>query len=189
MVCKGVPVASVSNLEPTASCPTSRMKRPASTRWRPSARIYGPTESRDTVAQVLAETGSNALKGADRLRTAPQVYSSTVEYADSPIAQSLRNAAQVMSADLGTRIYYTTHGSFDTHSNEVPSHHKLWTDVSTAIADFSSDLEEQGLADGTLILVFSEFGRRIKDNGTGTDHGSGGVAFVIGGLGQRRPVW
>ena len=133
------------------------------------------------VAQVLSETGSNALRGADRLRAAPDVYSSSVEYADTPISQSLRNMAQVMSAGLGTRIYYTQHGSFDTHSNELPAHAKLWTDVSTAIADFSSDLEEHGLADDTLILVFSEFGRRIKDNGTGTDHGSGGVAFVIGG--------
>ena len=54
--------------------------------------------------------------------------------------------AQVMSAGLGTRIYYTMHGSFDTHSNELPAHAKLWTDVSTAIADFTSDLEEHGLA-------------------------------------------
>jgi uncharacterized protein (DUF1501 family) len=86
-----------------------------------------------------------------------------------------------MSADLGTRVYYATHGSFDTHSNELMAHAKLWTDVGGAIADFTEDLREQGLEDDTVILVWSEFGRRIQDNGTGCDHGSGGTAFVIGG--------
>ncbi len=181
MVCKGVPVASVANLETYGLMPDIQDEKSRQYALEAFSRIYGPTENKDIVAQVLSETGSNALKGADRLRSAPGLYSSTVEYADTPISQSLRNMAQVMSADLGTRIYYTMHGSFDTHSNELPAHHKLWTDVSTAIADFTSDLDEHGMLDDTLILVFSEFGRRIKDNGTGTDHGSGGVAFVLGG--------
>ncbi len=181
MVAKGVPVASVANLETYGLMPDIQDEKSRQYALEAFSRIYGPTESKDVVAQVLSETGSNALKGADRLRTAPDLYSSTVEYADTPISQSLKNMAQVMSAGLGTRIYYTQHGSFDTHSNELPAHAKLWTDVSTAIADFTSDLDEHGLADDTLILVFSEFGRRIRDNGTGTDHGSGGVAFVIGG--------
>ena len=181
MVCKGVPVASVANLETYGLMPDIQDEKSRQYALEAFSRIYGPTETKDIVAQVLSETDSNALKGADRLRSAPGLYSSSVEYADTPISQSLRNMAQVMSAGLGTRIYYTMHGSFDTHSNELPAHAKLWTDVSTAIADFTSDLEEHGLADDTLILVFSEFGRRIKDNGTGTDHGSGGAAFVIGG--------
>ena len=181
MVARGVPVASVANLETYGLMPDIQDEKSRQYALEAFSRIYGPTESKDVVAQVLSETGSNALRGADRLRTAPELYSSTVEYAETPISQSLKNMAQVMSAGLGTRIYYTTHGSFDTHSNELPAHAKLWTDVSTAIADFTSDLEEHGLADDTLILVFSEFGRRIRDNGTGTDHGSGGVAFVTGG--------
>ena len=181
MLCKGVPVASVGNLETYGLMPDIQDETARRHALETFSRIYGPAESKDTVAQVLGETGSNALRGADRLRTAPELYSSTVEYADSPISQSLRNVARVMSADLGTRIFYAQHGSFDTHSNELQAHAKLWTDVSTAISDFTADLEEHGLADDTLIMVFSEFGRRIRDNGTGTDHGSGGVAFVIGG--------
>ena len=86
-----------------------------------------------------------------------------------------------MCAGLGTRIFYAQHGSFDTHSNELLSHAKLWQDVSRATSDLTADLEEHGLIDDTLILIWSEFGRRIHDNGTGCDHGSGGVAFVLGG--------
>ena len=67
----------------------------------------------------LGQTASDALKGADILRTAPAKYASTVAYANNSVAQSLKSMAQVMFADLGTRIYYTQHGSFDTHSGEL----------------------------------------------------------------------
>ena len=181
LVCRGVPVASVGNLETYGLLPDvqDEMKR----RYALDAfsRIYGPTPGKDAVAQVLSQAGTDALKGADILRTAPEMYSSTVEYADHPLAQALKGIAQVMSAGVGTRIYYAQHGSFDTHGNELLAHAKLWQDVSAAIGDFTDDLKEHGLMDDTLILVWSEFGRRIKDNGTGCDHGSGGVSFVIGG--------
>ena len=181
MMCKGVPVASVGNLETYGLMPDIKDESMRREALEAFSRLYGPSGGKDTVAQVLGQSGSDALKGADILRTAPQKYSSSVEYADNPIAQSLKNVAQVMSADLGTRVYYTTHGSFDTHSNELMAHAKLWTDVGGAIADFTEDLREQGFEDDTVILVWSEFGRRIQDNGTGCDHGSGGSAFVIGG--------
>jgi len=102
-----------------------------------------------------------------------------VEYGADPFAQRLRDAAQVICADLGTRIYYAQHGSFDTHGGELPVHNKLWHEVSTAIGDFKDDLKDHGRDRGTLVIVFSEFGRRIKDNGSGTDHGSGGGDFTI----------
>jgi uncharacterized protein (DUF1501 family) len=181
LVCKGVPVASVGNLETYGLLPDVADESVRLNALDAFSRMYGPAGDRDAVAQVLSQTGTNALQGADTLRATLQKYSSSVEYSDSPIAQSLRSAAQVMSADIGTRVFYTTHGSFDTHSNELISHAKLWADVSSAVSDFTDDLKEQGLYDDTLIFVFSEFGRRIKDNGTGCDHGSGGVAFALGG--------
>ena len=92
----------------------------------------------------------------------------------------MKSVAQVMLADLGTRVFYTQHGSFDTHSGELASHASLWDDISGAIGDFQDDLKEHGREDDAIIFIFSEFGRRIKDNGSGTDHGSGGTAFIIG---------
>ena len=62
----------------------------------------------------------------------------------------------------------------------METHAKLWSELSAALTDFMDDLAEHGRAESTLVLVFSEFGRRIDDNGTGTDHGSGGVAFCLG---------
>jgi uncharacterized protein (DUF1501 family) len=179
LACKGVPVASVGNLETYGLFPDMTdewLRRYALDCF---SQMYG-AQGKDAVMDVLGQTGTEALKGADILRTAPEKYSSTIEYASDPIAQSLRAIAQVMFADLGTRIYYAQHGSFDTHAGEMPAHSKLWQEVSTAIRDFTDDLKEHGREDSAVILVFSEFGRRIRDNGSGTDHGSGGLAFIIG---------
>ncbi len=180
--CKGVPVASVGNLATYGLYPDLQdawLRRYALDCFK---QMYGVAEGGDMVMDFLSRTGEDAAKGADILRTAPEKYSSSVEYANNPIAQSLKSVAQVMFADLGTRIYYTQHGSFDTHAGELETHSRLWREVSGAIGDFMDDLREHGREDEVIIFLFSEFGRRIRDNGSGTDHGSGGVAFVIGGM-------
>ena len=178
---EGVSVASVGNLETYGLFPDMRDEVLRSYALEAFTKMYGGSEGKDAVATFLGQTGTDALKGADILRTAPEKYSSSIEYADSPIADSLKSVAQVMFADIGTRVFYAQHGSFDTHAGEVDAHSKLWDDVSAALGDFHDDVKEHGREDETLVLVFTEFGRRIKDNGTGTDHGSGGLAFVIGG--------
>ena len=179
--CRGVSVASVGNLETYGLFPDLEDERLRKYALDAFSKMYGGETGGDAVMDFLGQTGSDALKGADILRTAPEMYSSSVEYGANPIAQSMKSAAQVMLADLGTRIYYTQHGSFDTHSGELTTHAQLWNEVSGAIGDFYDDLKEHGREDEAVILVFTEFGRRIKDNGSGTDHGSGGVAFLIGG--------
>ena len=177
---KGVSVASVGNLETYGLFPDIEDEKLRAYALEAFSQMYGG-DSRDNVSEFIKQTGTDALKGADILRTAPQQYSSNVEYADNPIAENMKSIAQVMTADLGTRVYYTAHGSFDTHAGELKSHSRLWTEVSDAVGDFMEDLEAHDLADDTIVLMFSEFGRRIRDNGAGTDHGSGGIAFVVGG--------
>jgi uncharacterized protein (DUF1501 family) len=178
--CRGVPVASVGNLETYGLYPDLQDERLRLSALDTFARLYGGAAGRDAVMSFLGQTASDALKGADILRTAPARYASTVTYADNPIAQNLKSMAQVLCADLGTRIYYTQYGSFDTHSGELATHARLWQDVAGAVGSFMDDLQEHGRAEDVVLFIFSEFGRRIRDNGSGTDHGSGGVAFVVG---------
>ncbi len=177
---KNVPVASVGNLDTYGLFPDIEDDESRNIALNAFSQMYGGS-GKDTIANFFSQTGMDAMKGADILRRAPKMYSSSIEYADSTISQSLKSIAQVMFADLGTRVFYTQHGSFDTHSGEIASHQKLWSDLSIGLADFMDDLKEHGKDKDTIIFLFSEFGRRIKDNGAGTDHGSGGVAFVIGG--------
>lgn len=178
---KGVPVASVGNLATYGLMPDIADQMTRDLAVDVFARMYGPDDTRDAVLQQISDTGMGAYLGADILRAAPEAYSSTIEYqTDVPIAQSLRDISQVMLADLGTRVFYTQHGGYDTHAGELENHARLWNDLSTAISDFLADLDEHDRGDDAVVMIFSEFGRRIKDNGSGTDHGSGGVAFILG---------
>jgi uncharacterized protein (DUF1501 family) len=139
-----------------------------------------PVRPKDQVLRYMGQTGLDAQKGADILKTVHGTYQSDVVYPNTPIGKSLKAVAQVKFADLGTRVFYTQHDSFDTHANEVFVHGKLWKEVSEAVAAFFADLRQHDAADDVIMLLWSEFGRRVKDNGSGTDHGAGGAAFLIG---------
>ena len=176
----GVPVASVAVLE-TYGVLTGISEEPDRTdALDVFARMYAPTIGSGPVMDYLGQTGLDALRGADILKTAPARYVSSIEYADNAISKNLQGISKVLNANLGTRIFYTQHGGYDTHANQVPVHPKLWTELSQAISDFYADLAEHDVSEDVLMFVFTEFGRRVKDNGSGTDHGSGGLAFAIG---------
>ena len=180
---RGVPVTSVSNLETYgvfSNVPGINAQEERNQLLDRFARMYAPAVGTGPTMDYLGQTGRDALKGADIIKSAPEKYSSTVEYADNAIAKSLRDVARVHLADLGTQVFYTAHGPFDTHFNQPPMHTKLWTEMSGAISDFFADLKEHDAGDNVIMMLFTEFGRRVKDNGTGTDHGAAGVAFVIG---------
>ena len=180
MAMPGVPVTSVSNLDNYGLMTGIEIDEQRDQALDIFKQMYGPAIGTGPVMEYLSRTGQDVLSGADILKVAPERYESTIEYADNPIAKSLRDVARVHTADLGTRIFYTSHGGYDTHANEVPTHPKLVGDLSGAISDFFADLEEHDADDNVVMLVFTEFGRRVYDNGSGTDHGSGGGAFIIG---------
>ncbi len=143
-------------------------------------RLYTPDVDTDGVYDYLAQTGRSVLQSADMLAPAPEQYSSDVEYASNPIAKALRDVARVHTAGLGTRIFYTQHLGYDHHSMEGQLLPKLLTELTEAITDFLQDLRNHEASEEVTILVFTEFGRRIRDNGSGTDHGSGGGCYLIG---------
>jgi len=176
----GVPVACVNNLDEYGLLTGIDNEQRRDKILNRFTRMYAPAVGTGQVMDFLGETGLEAMKGADILKVAPDKYSSSVEYADTPIAKKLKGIAQVHLADLGTRIFYCDHGSFDSHANQLGLHTSLWKDVSEAVSDFFADLKEHGEGENVIMLLFSEFGRRVRDNGLGTDHGAGGAAFVIG---------
>ena len=176
----GVPVACVSgSLETYGMLPGIQGEQRAKVLER-FRNAYAPAIGLGTVMDYLGTTGIDSLAGADILKSAPQAYSSTVTYPTSKVAQKLRGVAQVHLANLGTRVFYLDHGSFDTHASQLGEHAKLWEEVSGAIDAFFTDLREHHAADNVLMFLFTEFGRRVHDNGSGTDHGAGGVCFAIG---------
>ena len=128
----------------------------------------------------MGQTGLDAQKGADILSTAIGKYSSTVEYPKTPSPPASR--ASPRSSWPGSAPASSTPRT--AASTPMPAscatHALLWKDVSEAVAAFFADLREHDEADNMIMLLWTEFGRRVKDNGAGTDHGAGGVAFVLG---------
>jgi uncharacterized protein (DUF1501 family) len=182
LACPRVPVASVGNLETYGLLTGISGEEDRTQALDVFSRMYAPAIGAGPVTDYIWETGRSALKGADILKVAPQKYSSTVEYGTNAIAQGMKGIAQVHLADLGTRILYTTapYNSFDTHANQAGDHSRLWRQVSETVADFYEDLREHNRGEEVLLFLFSEFGRRARDNGGGTDHGTGSVCWVIG---------
>ena len=176
----GVPVACVDNLDSFGMLTGITEQQQRDKILDRFTRLYSPTIGSGFVMDYLSQTGLDSLKSADILKVAPRRYSSTVEYPDTTIARKLRGIAQVHLADLSTRVLYCDHGSFDSHSNQIGMHDKLWTDMSNAVESFFDDLREHDAGDNVIMLLFTEFGRRVHDNGSGTDHGAAGAAFVIG---------
>jgi len=176
----GVPVACVDDLDTFGMLPTISETEQRNKILDRFTRLYSPTIGSGFVMDYLGQTGLDSLKAADILKVAPAKYNSTIEYPDTTLARKLRGIAQVHMADLGTRILYCDHGSFDSHSNQIGMHDKLWHDVSSAVESFFDDLRENNAGENVIMLLFSEFGRRVHDNGSGTDHGAAGAAFVIG---------
>jgi uncharacterized protein (DUF1501 family) len=191
----GVPVASVAQLDSyglltSLSSPAERESALEAfscmyddgfnDRGKPEPKPLLPLDQIGPVIKYMGQTGLDAQKGADILRTSLDGYSSTVTYPNTQIGNALKGIAQVKLADLGTRVFYCQHDSFDNHAAQLMVHSKLWRQVSEAVDAFFRDLREHDAADDVIMLLWSEFGRRVKDNGSGTDHGAAGMSFVIG---------
>jgi uncharacterized protein (DUF1501 family) len=109
-------------------------------------------------------------------------YKTQAQYPATPIGRSLALVAQIIGSNLGTKVLYVSHGSFDTHVSQVATQNNLLGQFSDAIAAFYTDLASHGNDRRVLTLTFSEFGRRIEENAArGTDHGEASPLFLIGG--------
>jgi len=180
MAAPGVRVTSVSDIDSYGLMTSVDIKEQRAEELDIFKRFYTPAIGSGATMNYLQQTGDDVLSGIDRLQTVPGRYESTVEYADNPIAKSLRDVARTHIAGLGTRIFYVQHAGYDHHAIEMPAHEKLLDELSGALRDFMADLREHDAAEEVVVYAFTEFGRRVQDNGSGTDHGSGGGAFIVG---------
>ena len=127
------------------------------------------------------------LATLDRVATVG-TYIPTVNYGGDGLSQGLKAVAGAMVREIGTKVFWVQIGGFDTHASQGTNpangaYSGLMATLNGAITTFYTDLKNQGLLDSTLILQFSEFGRRIGENASaGTDHGAAAVMLAIGGL-------
>jgi uncharacterized protein (DUF1501 family) len=145
--------------------------------------MYGSTtESLPQYMGLVRAAGADAEQGVKDLESVSLKYTPSVTYPANPLGRELQFVAQLIAGDLGTRVFHVSLGGFDDHVAEVFTHANLMKYLGDSVNAFYKDLEAHGKADEVLIMTFSEFGRRVKENaGRGTDHGTAAPLFVIGG--------
>jgi uncharacterized protein (DUF1501 family) len=140
------------------------------------------TSSKPGLLDFVRRTAVNTYDSSKRLQEIAKNYQPKVPYPQTPLANKLKLAAQLVDADLGARLFYVSIDGFDTHANQQQAHANLLKQVSDAMTAFYKDLAARGHKDRVLLMTFSEFGRRAKENGSkGTDHGSAAPMLLVGG--------
>jgi uncharacterized protein (DUF1501 family) len=131
---------------------------------------------------TVATIEDHAQRGSEELPKLISGYTTNASYPATELGRSLALAAQIIGSRLGTRVIYVQHGSFDTHAAQKPTQDRLLRELSDGLKAFYDDLAAHGNDKRTLTMTFSEFGRRVAENGSrGTDHGEAAPMFLVGG--------
>ena len=130
----------------------------------------------------VRKVANSVVEGSDDIQKAlAKSTTSDVIYPKTGLAKNLEWISKLIKGNLNSKVYYTSLGGFDTHDNQLPIHKNKLTDLNDAVFSFYEDLKKSQQLQNVTIVVFSEFGRRVKDNGRGTDHGTAAPMFIIGG--------
>src|SRR5579859_3485419 len=144
-------------------------------------KLYNTYPKSSPYAALLDVTALGAQEGARELRQADATYHPAVQYPIGPFAAGLKVLAESIVQDLGLRVGYVTLGGFDTHANQAQTHDTLMKTLAEGLNAFYADLVHHNKADNVVVMTWSEFGRRVEENGSlGTDHGTAAPLFVLG---------
>lgn len=141
-----------------------------------------PRAAETPLLDFLKRSTLNAYASTQQVQHALESEKSAVQYPNHNLARKLQNIAQLIDAGLSTRIYYVSLDGFDTHSTQLGGHAALLRELAESVGAFIADLTGRGHADRVVVMSFSEFGRRVRENGSqGTDHGAAAPLFLAGG--------
>lgn len=129
----------------------------------------------------VRKIANSVTEGSDEIQKALLKSKSETSYPKTELSKNLEWIARLIKGNLNSKVYYTSLNGFDTHDNQLAIHERKLTDLNDSLFSFYKDLKQANLLQNVTIVVFSEFGRRVKDNGNGTDHGTAAPMFIIGG--------
>lgn len=129
----------------------------------------------------VRKIANSVTEGSDEIQKALAKSKSEISYPKTDLSKNLEWIGRLIKGNLNSKVYYTSLGGFDTHDNQLAIHEKKLADLNDALYAFYQDLKQAQLLQNVTVVVFSEFGRRVKDNGNGTDHGTAASMFIIGG--------
>jgi len=144
--------------------------------------LSGNQHNNENPLDFLQRTALDAQLSSDKIIEIACKYKSVVDYPRTHLGDSLSLVGRMIAGGLPTRVYYVSQGGYDTHTNQTGTHDRLMTELNDALVAFTKDLQAQGNFNRVMLMTFSEFGRRVQQNGSnGTDHGAASPLFVMGG--------
>jgi len=160
----------------------AKLKKETSSKFHKNLVQHHHEHDHDENVAYLYKTLIDTQNSANYLHQQSKIYKSKVKYPASGIGRELKTIAELIVAGTDTKIYYANMGGFDTHVNQKNQQERLLKQYSQAVAAFVKDLKQNSRLDDTLIMTFSEFGRRVKQNASrGTDHGTANNLYLMGG--------
>lgn len=150
-------------------------------RFKVKSKEENVTLSKNPHLDFVRKIANSVTEGSDEIQKALAKSKTEISYPKTELSKNLEWIARLIKGNLNSKVYYTSLGGFDTHDNQLSIHERRLTDLNDALFSFYSELKEAQLLQNVTVVVFSEFGRRVKDNGSGTDHGTAAPMFIIGG--------
>ena len=137
-------------------------------------------EAADSELQFMYKVFEDTKNSAAYIYDQYRLKTNDSDYGSGNLGKKLKEVATLIKSDIQTPVFYTSLGGFDTHVNQQWAHDRLMEELDAGVSAFVKDLEKDGLLKETTIMIFSEFGRRLKENASrGTDHGAANVLFLI----------
>ncbi len=137
--------------------------------------------------EYLYKTMIETISSAEHIYEQSKIYKSTTTYPNHPFAKQVKQTAELICSGLETSVYYLSLSGFDTHIKQVALQEKLLNVVSESLDCLMTDLKDNEKVNDVMVMIFSEFGRRVKQNASnGTDHGTANNLFLISG-GLKQP--
>jgi uncharacterized protein (DUF1501 family) len=150
-------------------------------RFKVKSKEENVTLSKNPHLDFVRKIANSVTEGSDEIQKALVKSKTEISYPKTELSKNLEWIARLIKGNLNSKVYYTSLNGFDTHDNQLSIHERKLTDLNDSLFSFYSDLKEAKLLQNVTVVVFSEFGRRVKDNGSGTDHGTAAPMFIIGG--------
>ncbi len=147
-------------------------------------------EHEEKLTSYLYKTLTETISAADYVYDQSKIYATTQTYPDDALGKRMKTIGSLINSHADTRVYYVSHGSFDTHVDQKKRQERLFTELDNSLTALVADLKQGNTFDDVLIMTFSEFGRRVSQNASkGTDHGTASNMFMIGGKLKKSGIY
>lgn len=171
---------SIDNLALKGKSPNATTVREPN-RYKSNSKSNSDKLSDNPQLDFVRKIANSVTESSEEIQKALTKTSKSISYPNTKLGKNLEWIAQLIKGNLNTSVYYTSQNGYDTHDNQIPSQKRNFSELNDAVSTLYDDLKASEKLATTTIVIFSEFGRRVKDNGSGTDHGTAAPMFIIGG--------